>query len=167
MNPWYHKSVKQILIDHMGFPEPSFEVIKWTQGVIDDAPVTLEKNSAMDVWYFIHGFSEKQIMFLINNFEVDFKKKEFYQNFFTKTDGLPNVKEIALKFLEINDLDKSIELCKKEDFDLTLLDFLEGKVDGEKMVNWAVGQVMREYPKRFAPTEVKEAILKRFIDIPT
>lgn len=162
--PWYHKTVKNVLIDHMGFSEPSFEVIKWIQGIIDDAPVTLEKNSTMDVWYFIYGFTEKQIMFIINNFDVDFDNKKFYDEFFKKTDAFPNAKEIALKFKEINDLDKAIELCKKEDFDLSLLDFLEGKVNGEKMVNWAVGQVMKEYPKRFAPAEVKEAVMKRFMN---
>lgn len=200
--PWYLKSVKNILIDHMGIETPSFELLKWVQSAIENARdywvdhgqdlealakvkswqqkhynfcesidysqycrIKKYYSGSIDIWNFIYGFDESQIMFLTNNFadKLKFEDKYFYIEFFRKTKDFPNAKEIALKYLEINDLDKAIELCKKEDFDLTLLDFLEGKVHGEKMINWAVGQVMKEYPKRFAPAEVKEAVMKRFM----
>jgi hypothetical protein len=120
------------------------------------------KSKSVDVWYFINGFTEKEIMFAVNNFNINFDHKVKYREFFDKTNTLPNQKEVALKYIEIGDLDKAIELCKKESFDLSLLDFLDGKITEEKLLNWGVGQVMKQYPKRFAPAEVMAALKERF-----
>ncbi len=161
---WFTKSTKQILIEHMSMPNPSFELVKWVDSYIDNCSITLDSNPSMEVWYFIAGFSEKEFMFMVNNFAdtLSFKSKTLYREFFDKTNAFPNQKEIALKWLEIKDLDRAIEMCKKESFDLSLLDFLEGKITEEKLLNWGVGQVMKQYPKRFAPAEVMAALKERF-----
>lgn len=49
------------------------------------------------------------------------------------------------------------------DMDLSLLDFLEGKITNEKTLNWGVGQIMSKYPKQFNPQVVKKALKQRFL----
>lgn len=199
--PWFTKSIKQILIEHMGIVEPSDELVKWVESALDNSKsydidlgqdiILLEQVKKdihqkipyknwinMDwtkfcrltqrvhesVWDFIYGFTGQEIMFIANNFAgvIQYDKKNWYQEFFEKTKSLPNQKEIAQKYLEVNDLDAAILACKKESFDLSLLDFLDGKIDSPKMLNWGVGQVMKQYPKKFSPAEVKSALEERF-----
>lgn len=154
--PWFSKSVGCILKEHMGI-QPNPELVKAISSMIDNS------TSGTDIWYFIYGFNNSEIMFIINNFKIDIKDKQLYKTFFEKTKDLSNQKEIALKWVEHADLDKAILECKKESFDLLLLDFLDGKITEEKMLNWGVGQVMKQYPKRFAPAEVMAALKQRFI----
>lgn len=159
---WFTKSSKRILIEHMNIPNPSFELCKWIDSYVDTCSITLTSNPTKDIWYFLYGFTDKEFMFMVNNFTIDFKRKEDYRSFFDKTNGLSNQKEIGLKWIEINDIDKAIELCKKETFDLSLLDFLDGKITEAKMLNFGVGQVMKQYPKRFSPADVMAALKEKF-----
>jgi hypothetical protein len=159
---WALKSTRQILIDHMGINPPSFELIKLIDSFLDICTVSLEKNDTINLWYFIHGFTEKEIMFIFNNFSIDFDQKLTYFEFFSKTKGMTNQKEIALKYKEVKDLDIAIDLCKKETFDLALLDFLADKMTEEKMINWGVGQIMKLYPGKYSAKEINEAIRVRF-----
>jgi len=155
MDYWFTKSTKQILIDHMGIPNPSDELLKIMDSLVEDY--------IADAWYLVHGFNETEIKFIFNNFPT-FKSysKMFYQEFFKRTEGMSNQREIAKTFLENNDLTAAIELCKVAEFDPSLLDFLEGKITEPKLINWGVGQVMKQYTKKYSAAEIKAAIEKRF-----
>lgn len=156
MDYWFTKSTKQILIDHMHIEEPSVELVKIMDSLVD------EYNS--DAWYLVHGFNETEIKFIFNNFP-SFKSypKMFYLYFFKETNGMPNQRDIVQKFLEIKDLTLAIESCKIAEFDPSLLDFLDGKITEPKLINWGVGQVMKMYPKKYSAAEIKAAIEKRFM----
>lgn len=162
VEPFFTKSTRKILSEDLSFTDPSRELVKWIDSYLDSC----ESGPPMiKIWYFILGFSEKELMFIANNFMESFSvdKKNYYIDFFNKTKDLPNQKEIAIEYIKTNDLDSAIESCKKESFDLSLLDFLTDKINDDKMLNWGVGQVMKQYPKRFSPQEVKEALQKKFL----
>lgn len=152
---WFTKSTRQILIDHMDIANPSNELVKIMDSLVEDYIV--------DAWHMVHGFNEDQIKFIFNNFNP-FQKysKLWYIYFFNRTDGMPNQREIAKKYQELNDLDLAIESCKVDEFDPSLLDFLEGKITEPKLVNWGVGQVMKLHPKKYSAAEIKAAIEKRY-----
>jgi hypothetical protein len=155
MDYWFTKSTKQILIDHMGIPNPSDELVKIMDSLVEEYIV--------DAWHMVHGFNEYEIKFIQNNFEYFGKyQKSFYKDFFERTKGMPNQREIAKKFEETKDLTLAIESSKMESFDASLLDFLEGKITEAKLVNWGVGQVMKMHPKKYSAAEIKAAIEKRF-----
>ena len=156
MEYWFTKSTKRILIEHMGIPDPSDELIKIMDSLVEDYNV--------DAWHMVHGFNETEIKFIFNNFESFGEyQKSFYQNFFEKTKGMSNQRDIVQKYLEIKDLTAAIESCKIAKFDPSLLDFLDGKITEPKLINWGVGQVMKLYPKKYSAAEIKAAIEKRFM----
>lgn len=155
MDYWFTKSTKTILIEHMHIEEPSNELVKIVDSLVEDY------NS--DAWYMIHGFTEDEIKFIFNNFPTfPSYSKMFYLYFFKETAGMLNKRDIVQKFLEIKDLTAAIEACKIAEFDPSLLDFLDGKITEPKLINWGVGQVMKLYPKKYSAAEIKAAIEKRF-----
>ncbi len=155
MDYWFTKSTKRILMEHIDIPNPSDELVKIMDSLVE------EYNT--DAWYLIFGFSETEIKFIFNNFP-SFKSytRGFYFYFFEQTNGMTNQRDIAKKFQEINDLTLAIEACKMAEFDPSLLDFLDGKITEPKLINWGVGQVMKMYPKKYSAAEIKAAIEKRF-----
>lgn len=158
MDYWFTKSTKRILIEHMGIPDPSDELVKIMDSLVED--------HVIDAWYMIHGFNETEIKFIQNNLSPSgfgTYQKRFLKEFFKLTDGMPNQREIARQFIETNNLTAAIETCKIAEFDPSLLDFLDGKITEPKLINWGVGQVMKMYPKKYSAAEIKAAIEKRFM----
>lgn len=153
MNFWFTKNTNQILIEHYNLT-PDKELTK----IMDN----LVENYLTDAWYYIAGFNEQQIKFIVNNFPYNKFKKHEMTEFFVLTADHSNKKLIAEEWCKTGNLQKAIETFKTDKFDPKILDFLEGKITDEKLINWAVGQVMKNYPKKYSPGEIKQAITERW-----
>lgn len=149
---WFTKSSSKILKQHFGL-EPDDELVK----IMD----SLVEAHAVEAWYYIDGFTAQEIKFIFNNFPFNRFQKSQLLEFFKLIQAGQNKKQIALAWLETNDLAAAIEKFKVKEFDPTLLEFLEGKID-QKSVNWGVGQVMKKYPNIYSAGEVKAAIEKKW-----
>lgn len=147
---WFTKSTERILKEHMGIPNPDKELVKIMDSLVED--------HVAEAWQYVYGFTGDQIKFLFNNFPYLHFNKMALLEFFELTEGLPSRKAIAEDWIGGLLLEKAIEKHKTEAFDSSLLDFLDGQLN-EKTINWGVGQVMKKYPKKFSPQEVKDAIL--------
>lgn len=49
MEYWFTKSVKRILVEHMGILSPSLELMKWVTGYLDNVTIRLGSNPTLDL----------------------------------------------------------------------------------------------------------------------
>lgn len=164
---WVSKTTTQLLREH-GFA-PTFELLKSVDSMIE--------SYMLDAWYWlaaVRDFStethrDKNLWFLLNNYIPTTKSLSatpvgVLVAFCEKTAGMVSGdrKEAFIRFLAGEDLDTVIKSYEKEAFDPAVLDFLEGKMTEEKMINWGIGQVMKAHPKKYDPATIKAAITQRW-----
>jgi hypothetical protein len=138
----------------------------------------IERFPGVDLYWFIEPLTEEMkpkerestLRFLLNSYfpkveTISHLRTSQIKEFQIKTDKLNgnDTKAAFERFMAGEALEAIVKSYEKEEFDVSLLDFLEGKITDEKMINWGVGQVMKAHPKKFDPATVKAAITKRFI----
>lgn len=165
--PWFTQPAR-ILINRFGF-QPNGELIKFVE--------SLAEEHLIEVWYFLYNLQEyssvenleKNLWFLVNNYiphieklnDIPYRK---LVDFCEKTVQLDSHdrKSAFQKFRSGQNIDDILKYIQKDTFDISLLEFLDGKITDSKTVNWGVGQIMKKYPKKFNAKEVKNAIINRW-----
>lgn len=127
----------------------------------------------LNVWYKIDKMNDrKKLLILLRYFDIlIYVPRDIFEYSFSRVEKYSDeIREQVWYFLQANSimlhvkpyLDFIDSQNKKEEFDSSILDFLEGKIDSPKMVNWGVGQVMKQYPGKYSAKDLKEAIEKRW-----
>lgn len=80
----------------------------------------------------------------------------------SKTDFSDVVEKFFSSQFDVETLKSYLKKIEVVEFDPSILDCLDGKITSEKMIDWGVGQIMKQYPKKYKPADIRQAIMQRF-----